>query len=76
MVSINLPEAFDVIQHPLLLAKLKAYGVYVESCALLTYYLSDRSQMAKVGDAFSTWESGEQGIPQGSVLGPILIIIL
>ena len=43
---------FDVIQHPLLLAKLKAYGVDVESCPLLKDYLSDRSQRVKVGDAF------------------------
>ena len=52
------------------------YGVDVESCALLKDWLSDRSQMVKVGDAFSNWESVKQGIPLGSVLGPILIIIL
>ena len=52
------------------------YGVDVESCALLKDCLSDRSQMVKVGNAFSSWESVKQGIPQCSVLGPILIIIL
>ena len=52
------------------------YGLDVESCALLKDCLSDRSQMVKVGDAFCRWESVKQGIPQGSVLGPILIFIL
>ena len=42
----------DVIQHPLLLAKLKSHGVDVKSCPLLKDYLSDRSQRVKVGDAF------------------------
>ena len=46
-----------MIQHRLLLAKLKAYSVDVESCALLKDYLSDRSQRVKVGDAFSSWET-------------------
>ena len=41
----------DVIQHPLLLAKLKSHGVDVKSCPLKDY-LSDRSQRVKVGDAF------------------------
>ena len=52
------------------------YGVDVESCALLKDCLSDRSQLVKVGDTFSSWESVKQGIPKGSVLGPLLIIIL
>ena len=66
---------FDVIQQPLLFAKLKAYGVDVESCALLKDYLSDRSQRVKVGSAFSSWERVKQGIPRGSVLGPTLFNI-
>lgn len=66
---------FDVIQHPLLFAKLKAYGVDVESCALLKDYLSDRSQRVKVGSAFSNWERVKQGIPRGSVLEPTLFNI-
>lgn len=41
-----------VIQHQLLLVKLKSHGVDVESCPLLKDYLSDRSQRVKVGDAF------------------------
>ena len=53
----DLSKAFDDIQHPLLLAKLKAYGVDLESCALLKDYLSDRSQRVKFRDAFSRWEA-------------------
>lgn len=44
LVSINLSETFNVIQHDLLLAKLKAYGVGERSCALLKDYLSGRHQ--------------------------------
>ena len=44
IVSMDLSKAFDVIQHDLLLAKLKAYGVGEGSCALLKNYLSGRQQ--------------------------------
>ena len=41
IVSMDLSKAFDVIQHPLLLAKLKAYGLDKDSCALFRHYLSN-----------------------------------
>ena len=53
IVAIDLSKAFDVIQHDLLLAKLKAYGVGEGSCALLKDYLSGRQQRVKIGDTFS-----------------------
>ena len=71
VVSMDLSKAFDVIQHDLLLAKLKAYGVGEESCALLKDYLSGRQQRVKIGDTFSNWADTRRGVPQESVLGPM-----
>ena len=55
IVAINLSKAFDVLQHDLLLAKLKAYGVGEGSCALLKDYLLGRQQPVKIGETF--WKS-------------------
>ena len=71
IVAIDLSKAFDVIQHDLLLAKLKAYGVGEGSCALLKDYLSGRQQRVKIRDTFSNWAGTRRGVPQGSVLGPM-----
>ena len=53
VVSMDLSKAFDTIPHPLLLAKLKAYGLSSSACALFADYLSGRTQRVKVGDSSS-----------------------
>ena len=75
IVSIDLSKAFDVIQHDLLLAKLKAYGVGVGRCALLKDCLSGRQQRVKIRGSFSNWAGTRRGVPQGSVLGPMFLNI-
>ena len=50
IVSMDLSKAFDVIQHSLLLAKIKVYGLDRNSCALLRDYMSHRQQRVKIGD--------------------------
>ena len=73
VVSLDLSKAFDVIKYLLLLSKLRAYGMYDKSCALIRNYLSSTTERVKVGDTFSTWESVNRRVPQGSVLFNISI---
>ena len=67
----DLSKTFDVIDHDLLLAKLKAYGVGERGFVLFKDYLSGRQQRVKMGDTFSSWKGVIKGVPQGGVLGPV-----
>ena len=71
----DLSKAFDCLNHELLIAKLEAYGFDHSSLAYIYSYLSDRKQRTKVNNSFSTWADIESGIPQGSVIGPLLFNI-
>ena len=68
----DLSKAFDCLNHELLIAKLDAYGFGVEACKFILNYLKNRKQKTKVGEAFSKWLETKWGVPQGSILGPLL----
>ena len=68
----DLSQAFDCLPHDLLIEKLQAYGLVPDAASLLSSYLSDRVQQVRLGSHTSTLEKIMTGVPQGSILGPLL----
>lgn len=72
---IDLRKAFDCVNHTLLLNKLSNFGFSINAVNLIRSYLSNRLQCVKIGNSKSTFNAIKYGVPQGSILGPILFII-
>ena len=71
----DLSKAFDCLPHDLLIAKLHAYGCDLPSLKLLNCYLRKRTQRVKINNFCSSWADILFGVPQGSILGPIVFNI-
>ena len=74
-VAMDLSKAFDSMPHGLLIAKLFAYGVSKHACNLIINFLCNRRQRTNVMGKCSEWVIINRGVPQGSVLGPLLFKI-
>ena len=74
-VFTDLLKAFDCISHELLIAKLNAYRFDVKSLKFILAYFTNRKQKTKIGSSFSDFLNILFGVPQGSILGPLLFII-
>ena len=72
---IDLSKAFDSLRHDILLDKLTYYGVTHPAKKQIESYLSNRKQFVQVGNIKSTMKQVSNGVPQGSIVGPLLFNI-
>ena len=71
----DLSKALDTLNHELLIAQLSAYGFNNESLKLIQSYFTNRWQKTKINKSSIKWTELLQGVPQGSVLGPLVFNI-
>ena len=77
LLSLDISKAFDSVNHTTLLSKLSSsFHLSANATKLISSYLSDRTQATKVKDATSSVANLHQGVPQGSVLGPLLFNLM
>ena len=74
-IYLDLSKAFDTIDHSILLDKLSYYGIKGNSLNWFQSYLSNRKQYVDYNDSSSSLANVYTGVPQGSILGPLLFII-
>ena len=71
-LAMDLSKAFDSMPHGLLIAKLHSYGFSESACKFVMSYLVNRMQRVKAMDSYNDWVTVNRGVPQGSVMGPLL----
>ena len=74
-IFLDFQKAFDTVEHSILLQKLKHYGIRGVTNKWFESYLSNRKQFVSISNQNSNFETNKYGVPQGSVLGPLLFII-
>ena len=74
-IYLDLSKAFDTLDHDILLCKLQYYGIRNESLQLFKSYLSNRYQYTEIENITSESSLITTGVPQGSILGPLLFLI-
>ncbi|MEW8546816.1 MAG: reverse transcriptase family protein [Candidatus Thiodiazotropha sp.] len=75
IVLVDFKKAFDLVDHQILKNKLKIYGINDEALRWFNNYLSDRKQQVTINNCKSNFQSISCGVPQGSILGPLLFLL-
>ena len=75
MISLDLSAAFDTVDHEILLSILFQIGIISQAHSLIKTYLNGRTQCVLIDGSYSEDKSIETGVPQGSILGPVLFIL-